>query len=201
MPLTTETSFQPIGPAYLYLGNFATGDVAQLGLVRNVAFNPQIRTAFTSADAQSGVPHADGIYYLASQAEVTAEMQSMTYDEIQRLIFGATTTSSGTSATIGAPDQFGAVTGSAVPTLFVLPSQEAADGVNAEHGIWLPAVTVQISNLSFGRVEEGEITQAYQVSFRAAYRVQDQAATTIPEGYRIWFMGRPSVIGLNWSLS
>ena len=201
MPLSTETAFQPVGPAYLRLGDFATPEVTQLGLVRNVGFNPEIQTAFTSADAQSGVPHADGIYSLASQAVVTAEMQSLTYDEIKLLIFNVTETSSGTSSTFGAPDEFEAVTASTIPTLNVLPSQEADDGVNAEHGIWLPAVTIQLSNLSFGRVDAGEIDQSYNVEFRAAYRTEDQASTSIPQGNRIWFMGKPSNIGLSWTYS
>lgn len=201
MPLSTETSFQPVGPAYLYLGDFATPDVQQLGLVRNVQFNPQVSTAFTSADAQSGVPHHDGIYSLASQAVVTAEMQSLTYTEIKKLIFNVTETSSGTSSTFGAPDTFESVTAASVPGLFVLPSQENSDGVNAEHGIWLPAVTVQMSNLSFGRVNEGEIDQGYNVEFRAAYRDEDWASTAIPEGHRIWWIGKPSNLGLTWTLS
>jgi hypothetical protein len=200
MPATNETAFQPIGPAYLYLGDFTgTPDVKELGLVRNVQFNPGIQTAWTANDAQGGLPSADGIKVLAARPVVTAEMQSMTYAEIVKLILNATTTSSGTDAAVGVPDKFASVAAANVPTLFVLPSSESADGVNAQHGIWIPAVSISVENINFGRVEPGEITQAYSVTFTGAYREVDQNSTSIPENYRSWFMGKPSLLGLAWT--
>lgn len=199
MPQINETSFDWVGPAILILGDFANGDTKRLGKVRDVQFNPNHRIAFTSADAQSGVPHADGIKHLAAQPSVTCSMQSAIYDELRRLMLGGTTTSSGNAAVLGAPDAYGSVALVDVPTLFVLPVTEEADGVDAEHGIWLPAVTVEFANVNFGRINPGEIDAAYNVTFNGAFREIDQGSTSIPAGNRIYFIGPPSRLGLTWT--
>jgi hypothetical protein len=192
-----------VGPANLYIGKFAsTADAIKIRNVRDVQFNPGIGMAWTANDAQSGLPSADGLFAVAARPVVTASVQDLAYDTVKKLILGATETSSGTSSTFGAPDSFKAISLANVPSLFVQPVQEEAQGVNAPHGIWLPAVTISIENVNFGRVEaNSEITQAYSITFTGAYREVDQGSTSIPAGNRSWFYGPPSNLGLSWSLS
>lgn len=197
--------FQPVGPAHLFLGDPTTAngaDMTQLGLVRNVQFDWGVRNAFTSKDAVSGVPVADGIYTLASQPECQADLQDHSLDMIEAVVLNATRTDDGSGNTaVGVPDTFGSVAAVAVPTFCLLPVQQEADLADAANAIWLPAVTIQGANgLSFGRVEEGEIDQGYNVSFQSAWRDEDQAATAIPAGNRVGFMGPPAALSLPWSL-
>lgn len=202
MPLSTETSYQAVGPANLHIGVFAGSvDVLKIRNVRNVQFNPGIQMAWTANDAQGGLPSADGLKALAARPVCTAEVQDLAYDTYKKLILGATETSSGTSSTLGAPDAFQSIALANVPTLFIQPVAEEGSGVNAAHGIWIPAVAIELANVNFGRIEPGEITASFQVTFTGAFREVDHNSTSIPAGNRSFFYGPPSNLGLSWSLS
>ena len=197
-------SFQPVGPAHLLIGDPTTAsgaDMYQLGLVRDVGFDAGIRSAWTSNDDIGGAPVSDGIYTLASQPEVQADLSEAGVAQLTEIILGATVTTGNTDDVLGLPDSFASVAESDVPTLCLLPSQQDGDGESAANAIWLPAVAIQgVDGLSFGRVEEGEIDQPYNTSFQSAYRDTDQGATAIPAGNRLGFMGPPAELGLSWSL-
>ena len=200
--------FQPVGPAHLVIGDptgTAGANMTKLAKVRNVGFDWGLRSAFTSNDAVSGVPLADGIYTLASQPECQADLQDHSLEQLQAIVMNLTkTTGAGTPTpppAAGVPDTFAAVTAADVPTLGIIPVQQQADGIDAANAIWLPAVTIQGANgLSFGRVDEGEIDQGFNVSFQGAYRETDQASAAIPAGNRVGFMGPPTALGLTWSI-
>ena len=184
----------------------AGANMTKLLKVRNVGFDWGLRSSFTSNDAVSGVPLADGIFTLASQPECQADLQDHSLEQIEALIMNLTkTTGTGTPTpqpvAAGVPDTFAAVTAADVPTLGIIPVQQQADGIDADNAIWLPAVTIQGANgLSFGRVDEGEIDQGFNVSFQGAYRDADQADAAIPAGNRVGWMGPPTALGLAWSI-
>lgn len=193
-------SYQPIGPARVYIGDPTSG-LSQLTKARNVGFDANPRTAHISTDDLGGVPHIDGIYQLADSPEVQVDLEDADLDQLENLMPKATRTDA-TDSVVGGNDAFEQIAAADVPTLFILPETEQADGVSAAHGLWLPGVTIQtLDGFSFGRVDEGEIDNPYNTSFQGVYRENDQGDTSIPDGNRLWFMGPPDVLGLSWSIS
>ena len=203
----SASKFQPIGPAYVCIGDPTQTGGAGMTLLEKVdtagySINP--RTAFVSDDQRAGVPLADGLYSLASQPEAQVSLSEAGLDTIEALLYDSTRTQDTTGTktdVIGFPDRFQAVAAADVKTMCIVPVSQAAAGSSAENGLWLPAVTVQtVDGFSFGRVEQDEIQNPYNASFQSAYAKQDQGATAIPQGNRVGFMGDPATIGLTWSL-
>lgn len=193
-------AFRPVGPAKLYIGDPTSG-LSLINKVRNVGFDAGSRTAYVSDADRSGVPHIDGIYALADQPEVQADIDDADLTNLENILLNETKTT-GTDDVIGGSDQFAKISAANVPTLFLLPESEESDGVDAAHGLWLPGVTVAGPNgYAFQRVEEGEIDNPYNVTFQGVYREDDQGGTAIPQGNRVWFMGPPSILGLTWSIT
>ena len=194
--------FKPVGAALLYLGDFATPSVTQIVDVETVEVDYGVSGAYTSNASLNGTPTASGQFRLAPKPVVRAQIADAGIDQLALFLPGITKATSGSDEAIGFGSSFTAIAEASVPSLFVLPDQQSADGVDAANGIWLPAVTITGPNgMSFGRVPEGEILQPFNVEFRGAYRDTDQGSTAIPENARIIFVGPPAAFSLTWALS
>ena len=157
----SASKFQPIGPAYVCIGDPTQTGGAGMTLLEKVdtagySINP--RTAFVSDDQRAGVPLADGLYSLASQPEAQVSLSEAGLDTIEALLYDSTRTQDTTGTktdVIGFPDRFQAVAAADVKTMCIVPVSQAAAGSSAENGLWLPAVTVQtVDGFSLGRDPE-----------------------------------------------
>lgn len=193
-------AFIPIGPGILLFGDpTLTGGagMVNLGDTENVGFDAGIRSAFTSSARRVGVPHADSLYTLPPQPTVQAELKDAGLAILAAIVQGGVTTTN----TFGFGDTFALLAEADVNTFVLVPETQASDGVDAADAIWFPAAIASgVNGISFGRVTEVEILQPYNVSIQAAYRLTDQASTSIPAGNRICFKGKPSDLGLTWYL-
>lgn len=199
------SKFQPIGPAFVCIGDPTQASGAGMTLlekVDNVSYAVNPRTAFISDDQRAGVPLADGMYVLASQPEAQVALSEAGLDIIEAILYGVLrTTKKGKSDVVGFADAFKKIEAADVKSLAIVPVSQAEDGSSAENALWLPALTVQTADgFQFGRVEEGEIQNPYNVSFQSAYAREDQGSDSIPENNRVGFMGDPATLGLAWSL-
>lgn len=195
-------AFKPVGPALLYIGNFNTPDVYQIVDVESVEVDLGLRSAYTSNASLNGTPTVDGQYRLAPQPAARVTLADADVTQLAEFLLGLTTTTASSETAIGFGSSFEAISTANVPALFILPDQQSADGVGANNGIWFPAVTISgLDGINFGRVDEGEIQQFYNIEFRAAYRATDHGSNAIPADARIGFMGPPAAFGLSWSLS
>ncbi len=192
-------AWRPVGPCTLYMGDPTVGSgMTSLGDTEDVAVNFGVRSAWVSSAQKQGVPLADSTYVMVPEPAVTAQLTDAQNATLKEIILGAVET----SVTLGIGDTFSLI--ASLPTLFILPETEVANGVNSVHGIWIPAaIPSGVDGISFGRVSPGEILQPYNVTFNAAFRTEDQTSPTpvaIPAGNRILFKGPPSELGLSWSL-
>lgn len=201
-------AWDAVGPFYAYQGTSPTtaagAGMTQLRKVRQVSFDLNQRTAWTSTDAQGGIPFADGIYTLAVNAQAQIGLMDFDIDQAALLALGSQSNTNGSQTSVGFPTAFAAVAESSVPYGALIPSGEGADKEDAEHGIWFSAFSPQgPSGMTFGRINEGEIDQSYNVTWNAGYRVTDSDSTTISPNWRSVFMGPPAAAptALAWSLA
>ncbi|HMB77131.1 MAG TPA: hypothetical protein VKN76_12075 [Kiloniellaceae bacterium] len=196
-------AFKSIGPAYVYVGNFTgTPDVYQLVDVEDVTVDLGLRDAYTSNADLNGTPTVEGIYRLSPRPVAQITLQDISVDQLQELVLGISKTTSGSDEGIGFGSTFEQIPEASVPSVFILPTSQSADGVGAGNGIWFPGATISgLDGISFGRVDEGEILNPFNLTINAVYRAADQAAASIPANARIAWMGPPAAFGLSWSLS
>lgn len=199
-------AFDLIGPCEVRVGNFTgTPSFQKLRKTVNVSVDFGLQMAWTSADAQSGLPHADGIYAIAAAPTVQVQSTDGDLDQLESLILGHTKFENGAGAEValGLPDEFKKIPVAEVPSVHILPLTEVADGIAAQHGILIPAATIAgLNGISFGRVQGGqEIQNPFTVNIQAAYRDTDQADAAIPAGARVLVIGDPAAVPLAWSFS
>jgi hypothetical protein len=196
-------AFKAVGAAKLYIGDFTgTPDVYTVVDVENVNVDIGARSAYTSNASLNGTPTVDGQYALAPQPVVQVTLGDADVTQLVEFMPGISTTTAGSSTAVGFGSTFRSISRANVPSLFILPTQQETDGVAAVNGIWLPGVNISgIDGINFGRVDEGEIQQFYNVSFTGVYCATDQASAAIAENARIIFMGPPAAFGLSWALS
>jgi len=161
-----------------------------------------LRSAFTSNADLNGTPTVDGQYRLSPRPIAQVTLADAEVTQLVEFMLGITATTVGSDTGVGFGSSFTLIAASAVPTLFILPSQQSADGVGANNGIWFTRVNISgLDGINFGRVDEGEIQQFYNVQFEAVFSATDQASTAVPADARIAFMGPPAAFGLSWSLT
>lgn len=196
-------AFKPIGPALLYLGDpTASGTMTQVIDVENVSLDLGLRSAYTSNASLNGTPVVDGQYRLSPRPIAQVTLADASVDQLAEFLLGLSKTVNGSDEGVAFGSSFTAIARADVPTLQILPDQQSADGVNAANAIWFPATTIGgLDGINFGRVDEGEIQQFYNITFEAVYTATDQSAGAIPADARIAFMGPPSAFGLTWSYS
>lgn len=195
-------SFKPLGPCQVYVGVFAgTVAVTELTDVEEVSLDLGIRMPWTSNANLDGVPTADGLYYHTPQPKIQMTLVDADLAQLTSLLPITTTTASSQTG-LGIGSSFAAIAEADVPSMFILPRQQSASGVNAPNGIWLPAVRIAgFNGIRFGRTGDQEIQQAYQVNVDAVYRETDHDSTSIPAQARVLFFGSPTAFGLTWALS
>lgn len=89
-----------------------------------------------------------------------------------------------------------------VPTLVLIPVDQAAEGVDADDAIWFPAMGVIEAGQFVFRLPEGDDAGS-PMSFQLGglYREKDQADEPIMKDARTGWMGSPKAVGLeDWSL-
>lgn len=195
-------AFKPVGPALLYIGNPVTPSMYQIVDVEDVQIDLGLRSAYTSNASLNGTPTVDGQYRLSPRPIIQVTVADLEVTQLAEFLLGIESTTSGSDTGIGLGSSFEAISAASVPSLFVLPDQQSADGVGADNGLWFPAVTISgLDNINYGRVDEGEIQQFFNITFEASYRATDHGSNAIPAAARIGFMGPPAAFGLSWSLS
>jgi hypothetical protein len=169
--------------------------------VENVEVDLGLRSAYTSNADLNGTPTVDGQYRLSPRPVARVTLADADVTQLDEFLLGLSAATASSETAIGFGSSFTSVSSANVPTLFILPSQQSSDGVGANNGIWFTRTTISgLDGINFGRVDEGEIQQFYNVSFEAVYAATDQGSNAIPADARIAFMGPPAAYGLSWSL-
>lgn len=195
-------AFKPVGPCQVYVGDFtASPSVTELVDVESVSIDLGIKQPYTSNANLDGAPTADGLYYGVPNPQIQLTLVDADLAQITALLPLTTTTASSQTG-LGLGSSFTAIAEASVPSMFILPRQQNASGVNAANGIWIPAARISgFSGLNFGRTGDQEILQPYTVNVQACYRATDQDSTAIPAAARVLFFGSPTAFGLTWALS
>jgi hypothetical protein len=170
--------------------------------VEDVQVDLGLRSAYTSNADLNGTPTVDGQYRLSPKPTASATLADADVTQLAEFLLGISATTAATETAIGFGSSFEAIAAADVPTLFILPSSQSGAGVGANNGIWFTRTTISgLDGINFGRVDEGEIQQFYNVAFEAVYAATDQGANAIPAAARIAFMGPPAAFGLAWALA
>lgn len=182
------------GAGMKYVGK-TRGDVT-------VALN--LLTAYARADQAGAVPLASSAYTAGVRPVVTAPLYPASKAVLSSLLPGTkivTEAEPGTKSAIvfGEP---GRIPEEDVPTMVLVPVDQAADGVNADDAIWLPAMGVLEAGQFVFRLPEGDDAGSpMSFQFGSLYRETDQAGTAIVKAARNGWMGAPKAVGLaDWTL-
>lgn len=193
------------GPCRLYYGDptAGSGAMVDLGVMYNVNIVVDQAVTYTSNANITGVRDHNSVRAMPSMCYVEAEMADWSKAILEAVNLNGTATGSGEAKTIGFGDRFKDIDPS---TLFVLPDDDSASGVNSDYGFWLPSASASIGNfIRYGVPTRGGETQAlWSVRFDANYRETDQTSPTpvsIPADFRMGFYGDPASISLSWSIS
>lgn len=179
-----------IGPAHILI---STGDPTSasnwidLGSMESVSFDPGVQMTGVQ-DAFSGDAYdSESIYSVAPTPQVTAELYDHAIEKIAAMVSGGETK--------GGAFGFGQSGLSEVtaPMLAVIPSFEAEDGAEAEHGIWLPAVSLEsLASIVYNRpTPGGNSANSYTATFRGA-RCRKLNGVDLPAKFQFAWIGDPS---------
>lgn len=189
-----------IGPAHILIGDpttLAGAGMVDLGAMESVSFNPGTQMTGVQDAFTGDAFDAESIYSVAPAPTAEAELYDASIEKLSAMLLG----SSVEVETLGF-GRAGLKSITAVPTLAIIPAFEASLGVDAPHGIWMPAAMVEdLGSLVYNRPTGGDNSaNTYSVTFRAARRRTDQAATAIPADHQMAFMGKPADLSLTWTL-
>jgi hypothetical protein len=189
-----------IGPAHILIGDPTVVDgtsMVDLGSMESVSFDPGTQMTGVQDAFTGDAFDAESIYSVAPAPTAEVELYDASIDKLAAMLLGATKTAD----TLGFGEP-GLKAIEDVPTLAIIPAFEAGDGVDAPHGLWMPAAMVEsLASLVYNRPTGGDNSaNSYTVTFRAARRRTDQDATAIPAEAQMAFMGKPSDLSLTWHL-
>lgn len=167
-----------------------------------VALN--LLTAYARADQAGAVPLASSGYTGGVRPVATVPLYPASKAILSSMLPGSKiVTSAGEDAksalVFGEP---GRIAEEDVPTLVLIPVDQAADGVGADDAIWFPAMGVLEAGQFVFRLPEGDDAGSpMSFQFGSLYREKDQAGDAILKSARNGWMGAPAAVGLDdWTL-
>lgn len=198
-----------IGAAMLLSGDFSQAlgaGVTKIGIGEDTVFNPGVRTSYRSNAALTGAALKGTTRVHVPRPVVTSSLPDSGIDILKAILQGhasvmaaGSNTSASTTDTLGGGGSFKSIAED--PSLCIMPVSELSLGVEAPNAIWLPGWRLTtLDGINYARPPEGEITTSYNFAAEGVYSPEDQAATAIPEDFRMWFIGPPANLGLTWSV-
>ena len=192
-------AYKPVGPGYLVLnsGTLTTSGNWTVIKALSANYDTGLQTAWTT-DAFTTARLASGVINMPAEPSLSCEIVDADLATLVEFFLGSSVTASPSNGgVLGLPDAVSFLASSAIPTIGFIPLREAADGEDAEHGIWFPkAYCENLSEIRYQRIEAGsDAMQTYTVNIRG---LLDDAV--IASGYRTGFIGVPSTAGATYTL-
>lgn len=197
-----------LGVCHILVGDPTEADGAGMiyaGKTRgDVTVQLNLLTAYARADQAGAVPLASSGYTGGVRPVATVPLYPSSRQVLSSMLPGSKIVTDaepgGKSALVfGAP---GRIPEDEVPTMVLVPVDQAADGVDADDAIWFPAMGVLEAGQFVFRLPEGDDAGSpMSFQFGGLYREKDQADEPIMKGARTGWMGSPKAVGLaDWSL-
>jgi hypothetical protein len=191
-------AYTPVGPGFL-LSTVEAGTTDTHWTVtrlRNCAFDFGTNYAWVSA-AFAQVRLKSGIIALPAEPLLNASVVDADLTVLVNFILDKTITISTPNRALGLPDTVNFLSSSEVPKYGFVPLREASDGVDAAHGIWLPAaVPENVQDLVHAVIEPNtDNLNPYTVPLRGLLDDSQESA-----GFRCGFIGSPTAAGLGYAI-